>query len=1165
MAAVGNVYYTFVPQKLSSGNVSDYTKTGDQTVDEMTWNVPGNWYATGALRIGGKSITDVDRVITGKTAMGDAIAQIVISHTGVTSDNLKLNSITVTAASDDAFTQDVESKTVVANTDFTYAKNTEGTITITPTSGKWAKNAYYKIAFNVTNSNGSNYAFVLNKIEFYSYAEGGATPATTKTIYCKNVQSWWTQDGAAIGVYYWGGTSAAINWPGVRMAPIAGQEGLWSYDVPADITGLIFVRVNGSGDVSDWGAKTADLTLPTDGKNLYTITSTSAVWGDPGVTGEWSVYGDDPTPVDPPTNKFYVTGDSAFIVDAGMTADKKWNPAAIASEKDTLVLNLKAGMAYKMKLTTDGTWNTAKGYADLTAPVAEGLSYDNDGNICFTLSADGPVTIIYKSDLFKLDGGFVVVPPVVPTLANGFYLIGQKGWDAAALDASLKFAANPDNENEYVLTTTLVKDQHLKVVKVENDALVAWYPDGMDNDYIVDDAHAGENKEIYFQETYKADWAEFGGYFWTGAKEIEPEGQMYVWNGIGVTKAEDATEKGGIAEAVQADGTNIAVGVSQKGNWCLKANKGFNSGAYYLGVAMKNGVNAGDTIKIAYFRTTTSNTYVLGMDFSADKESASSTYQILTKGDPQALTSNGTPADSIFIVPEGVENAKYMRIYRNSGSTGLWVAKVEIVKAEGGVTPPPTPTLDNGFYLIGQKGWDAAALDASLKFAANPDNENEYVLTTTLVKDQHLKVVKVENDALVAWYPDGMDNEYVVDAAHAGENKDIYFQETYKADWAEFGGYFWTGSNEPAGCNWDAIEFLGTTDPAYANQFKLCKTGDYPGVVNIQQPGFATEIGIYVTFPSAVFGEISLPASAYDIQGAGIIFHLSAFTAVETEVTVVCESNPIVFTVYNAKGGVTPPPTGVEIRLVPTIWNVDGAKFAAVTWKAGESMESPAAVVSDWFVGGDTVVGYIPAEADSIGFARFAAGTATPSLDMSTIWNHSDKLAIDPSMIYTITAWGKEYSPGYWGEAPQPVEVEWFLAGDMTDWQNSMISFKNGDIKVTLADANRTYAFKIVKVEGENMSWYGNNGTMTREYNQDWVFDSNEQENGKLTADVAGEYTFKMVVDGIGTPHVSVTYPNGTGLDNVKDGNVVEKLLRDGQVVIIRGEHIYTPMGQMIK
>ena len=42
-----------------------------------------------------------------------------------------------------------------------------------------------------------------------------------------------------------------------------------------------------------------------------------------------------------------------------------------------------------------------------------------------------------------------------------------------------------------------------------------------------------------------------------------------------------------------------------------------------------------------------------------------------------------------------------------------------------------------------------------------------------------------------------MGTEYTVDAAHAGENKDIYFQETYKEDWATFGGYFWMGSNDP--------------------------------------------------------------------------------------------------------------------------------------------------------------------------------------------------------------------------------------------------------------------------------------------------------------------------------------------------------------------------------
>ena len=192
---------------------------------------------------------------------------------------------------------------------------------------------------------------------------------------------------------------------------------------------------------------------------------------------------------------------------------------------------------------------------------------------------------------------------------------------------------------------------------------------GADELYIGNGAECGEGEEI------------------SGGSEVDPN-QMYVWNGISVTSAEDAIEKGGKAEAVQADGNNIVVGAAQKGNWCLKANKGFNSGAYYLGIAMDNAVNAGDTVKIAYFRTSTSNSYVLGMDFSADKASASTDHQILTEGDPQVLASAGVPAESTFIIPEGVENAKYMRIYRNSGSTGLWVAKVELVKAAGTSVDP---------------------------------------------------------------------------------------------------------------------------------------------------------------------------------------------------------------------------------------------------------------------------------------------------------------------------------------------------------------------------------------------------------------------------------------------------------------------------------------------
>ena len=117
----------------------------------------------------------------------------------------------------------------------------------------------------------------------------------------------------------------------------------------------------------------------------------------------------------------------------------------------------------------------------------------------------------------------------------------------------------------------------------------------------------------------------------------------------------------------------------------------------------------------------------------------------------------------------------------------------------------------------------------------------------------------------------------------------------------------------PTGCDWDNIEFLGDGSPeqTFGSQFKVCKP-DNVGVVNIQKPGFADETGIYMTFPSAAFGTFSLAANQYAIQGAGVVFYLSAFSLRETEVTVNCEGNDIVFTVYNAKGVAT----GIENNAV---------------------------------------------------------------------------------------------------------------------------------------------------------------------------------------------------------------------------------------------------------
>ena len=162
--------YTFTTD--ANGTNTDYTKTWDVVIDGLTWNVPGNQANKGTLRIGGKNITDVDRIITGKSQINQAISNIIINHSGTTSSNLTVNSITLTAASNSTFTQDVITKTVNPS----ISASTSGSIDITPDEVCPA-NYYYKISFNVSNSAGSNYAFLVNSIVF------------SKTVYTITAQS----------------------------------------------------------------------------------------------------------------------------------------------------------------------------------------------------------------------------------------------------------------------------------------------------------------------------------------------------------------------------------------------------------------------------------------------------------------------------------------------------------------------------------------------------------------------------------------------------------------------------------------------------------------------------------------------------------------------------------------------------------------------------------------------------------------------------------------------------------------------------------------------------------------------------------------------------------------------------------------------------------------
>lgn len=105
--------------------------------------------------------------------------------------------------------------------------------------------------------------------------------------------------------------------------------------------------------------------------------------------------------------------------------------------------------------------------------------------------------------------------------------------------------------------------------------------------------------------------------------------------------------------------------------------------------------------------------------------------------------------------------------------------------------------------------------------------------------------------------------------------------------------------------DWNSASFVanGSGNSSYDNAFKFYCSNSKVSVVNVQQPEFASEAGIYVTFPAGI-SSCSLSSGSYAIQGAGIILYGSAFAnQTETEFTVTDAEGTYTCYVYNAKAG----------------------------------------------------------------------------------------------------------------------------------------------------------------------------------------------------------------------------------------------------------------------
>ncbi len=161
--------YTLAP---ASGSNNSYASACDVVISGITWNVTGNAQQI-PWRIGGKSLSNVDRTVYSKTAMGSAITKVELSVG--TASSITVNSLKLVVASDENFSTKIDE----VNATF----EASSTIIFSPTSPttEWATGAYYKFVFNVSVTGSSNKYVQFTEAKFYA-AGSGSGETVVKTL-----------------------------------------------------------------------------------------------------------------------------------------------------------------------------------------------------------------------------------------------------------------------------------------------------------------------------------------------------------------------------------------------------------------------------------------------------------------------------------------------------------------------------------------------------------------------------------------------------------------------------------------------------------------------------------------------------------------------------------------------------------------------------------------------------------------------------------------------------------------------------------------------------------------------------------------------------------------------------------------------------------------------
>ena len=273
---------------------------------------------------------------------------------------------------------------------------------------------------------------------FIALAAAISIAAATPEILYLTPNSNWTQANARFAAYFFGNGE---KW--VDMTDGDG-DGKYEVEVPSGYPKVIFCRMNPSASANNWNNKwnqTGDLTIPTDGKNHFTVKS--GTWD--GATDTWSIY----TPAVAVEYTYTIAGSSAILGSNWSTDDANNDMSKQDDGTYKLVkedVELVKGTEYQYKVVRDHSWDWSYPSDNATFTVDKSGIY----NVTFTF--DGKTSLEVETVLIKEK---IIIPTVAlagtmndwSTTANVLVLAA----DSLTASTTIELQANATDSIKVVL------------------------------------------------------------------------------------------------------------------------------------------------------------------------------------------------------------------------------------------------------------------------------------------------------------------------------------------------------------------------------------------------------------------------------------------------------------------------------------------------------------------------------------------------------------------------------------------------------------------------------------------------------------------------------------------------------------------------------------------